>query len=67
MIGQEGEHLTTVEEPFVFEMCPACGEQVDHCAGHGLIGDPFGHTALTLHDAGVHTNCHPRGCPGVGQ
>lgn len=40
--------------------CPACGDYVDYCTGHGQIGDPEGFRVLEQHDAGDHTDCiHP--------
>lgn len=42
--------------------CPACGEFIDYCPGHGEIGDPAGRAILDAHDDGDHAQCHPRGC-----
>lgn len=42
--------------------CPACGDPIDFCQGHGAIGDPFGHTILEQHDDGDHSLCSPEGC-----
>lgn len=42
--------------------CPACGDPIDYCQGHGEIGDPAGFAILEAHDAGDHTGCHPDGC-----
>lgn len=28
------------------EECPACGEPIDYCQGHGEIGDPAGYALL---------------------
>jgi hypothetical protein len=42
--------------------CPACGDVIDCCQGHGDIGDPYGAETLRLHDLGVHNVCHPDGC-----
>lgn len=44
--------------------CPACGQAIDHCLGHGMLGDPVGYHALTMHGDGDHTLCHPNGCEG---
>lgn len=44
------------------EHCPACGQPIDHCHGHGMIGDPAGYHALTMHNEGHHILCHPAGC-----
>lgn len=42
--------------------CPACGNPIDYCQGHGEIGDPEGFRLLAEHDAGNHRECHPEGC-----
>jgi len=42
--------------------CPACGEPIDYCQGHGPIGDPYGAFILKRHDEGNHYNCNPFGC-----
>jgi hypothetical protein len=44
------------------EACPACGEPIDYCQGHGEIGDPIGRAILERHDDGDHSLCHPAGC-----
>ena len=49
-------------EPENISRCPACGEPIDYCQGHGEIGDPEGRAALDLHDLGDHGYCHPDGC-----
>ena len=41
----------------VFERCPACGEVIDYCLGHGEIGNPEGFTILQAHDAEDHSGC----------
>lgn len=41
----------------VTAMCPACGSWIDHCQGHGEIGDPFGYKVLQMHDDDDHTQC----------
>lgn len=43
-----------IQEP----TCPACGNPIDYCQGHGEIGDPVGHDVLYLHDEGYHRLCH---------
>jgi hypothetical protein len=40
--------------------CPACGDLIDYCQGHGEIGDPDGAGILDLHDQDMHGRCHPR-------
>jgi hypothetical protein len=42
--------------------CPACGDPIDYCQGHGEMGDPVGFAILAAHDGGDHTGCHPEGC-----
>lgn len=42
--------------------CPACGQPIDYCQGHGEIGDPVGFETLRLHDIDIHVRCHPNGC-----
>ena len=43
-------------------LCPACGEPIDYCQGHGEIGDPAGYAQLQAHDHERHASCHPDGC-----
>ena len=38
--------------------CPACGDHIDYCQGHGPMGDPQGYAVIRLHDDGVHSMCH---------
>lgn len=45
--------------------CPACGEPIDYCQGHGEIGDPVGAAILAAHDDGDHSRCHPAGCDDI--
>lgn len=42
--------------------CPACGDLIDHCAGHGRNADPDGFSILLAHDLGEHARCSPLGC-----
>lgn len=42
--------------------CPACGEHIDYCQGHGIIGDADGARRIAQHDDGDHSDCHPAGC-----
>lgn len=42
--------------------CPACGDPIDYCSGHGAIGDPTGAAILRAHDNDVHNRCAPEGC-----
>jgi hypothetical protein len=41
------------------EACPACGEPVDYCQGHGPMGDPVGYAIIELHNDDEHSLCHP--------
>ena len=50
----------TVEE--YVSRCPACGDPIDYCQGHGAIGDPRGWTILLEHDDDNHELCDPVGC-----
>jgi len=47
--------------------CPACGDPIDYCQGHGIIGDPSGARILALHDDGSHVHCDPAGCDEAGE
>lgn len=42
--------------------CPACGDFIDYCPGHGEIGDPDGYRILDQHDSDEHRDCDPEGC-----
>lgn len=37
--------------------CPACGDVIDYCQGHGEIGDSYMAEILRMHDNGLHTEC----------
>lgn len=37
--------------------CPACGNPIDYCQGHGELGDPVGREILARHDLGDHSCC----------
>ena len=39
------------------ETCPACGDLISFCQGHGEIGDPEGRATLDAHDEGDHSGC----------
>lgn len=40
--------------------CPACGDHIDYCQGHGRIGDPLGYHIVRDHyDFQKHDRCHP--------
>lgn len=53
-------------DPEGLEHCPACGDPIDYCQGHGEIGDPEGFAILERHDRGDHLDCHPDGCENAG-
>lgn len=50
------------DDPEPVSCCPACGDPIDYCQGHGEIGDPAGRAILDAHDDGDHSQCHPEGC-----
>ena len=54
--------LDESEDEVYVSRCPACGDPIDYCQGHGEIGDPVGFAILQAHDDGDHTGCHPGGC-----
>jgi hypothetical protein len=45
--------------------CPACGNPMDYCIGHGVSGDALGWSILNRHDAGDHSGCHPASVCGL--
>jgi len=47
--------------------CPACGDVIDYCQGHGEMGDPAGFAILTAHDDDDHSECDPDGCDEAGK
>lgn len=49
--------LTTRHVRDEVSRCPACGEPVDYCPGHGRVGDPIMFSRLVQHDEGDHTEC----------
>lgn len=53
-----GRDTVSQDEP----RCPACGDYMDYCQGHGMTGDPDGFRILTLHDYEDHSECNPAGC-----
>ena len=64
---QDGRWLVTPAFPLEEEeeevsRCPACGDPIDYCQGHGKIGDRAGRNILMAHDEGEHTGCHRDGC-----
>lgn len=48
-----------IEGYIASERCPACGEYLDYCYGHGEMGDPINYRILVLHRRGNHSACHP--------
>jgi hypothetical protein len=61
VVDRQGGQFTGDDEEHV-SRCPACGDLIDYCQGHGMLGDSIGATILHLHDEGHHENCHPAGC-----
>lgn len=61
---EEGEDV--VDQPD-FCACPACGELIEFCQGHGEIGDYQGFLISQQHDNGDHSNCNLRGCEEANQ
>lgn len=58
--------MTFTELPAVWEdRCPACGDLVDHCQGHGPEADPYGARIIDQHEEGDHSSCVPFGCEGA--
>lgn len=51
----------------LIERCPACGNPIDYCQGHGEMGDPYGFAILINHDVDRHRLCHPAGCEQAGE
>lgn len=56
----------TVAPPRSDPRCPACGEPIEYCSGHGPVGDPAGYAILLRHDRDEHDRCHPVGCDAWG-
>lgn len=54
---EEDEDEDDYDDEYV-PVCPACGEFIDYCQGHGDIGDPDGADILKAHDNGIHDACH---------
>lgn len=47
-----------VEDDIYESTCPACGEYIEYCQGHGESGDNAGWTILNMHDNDIHDRCH---------
>jgi hypothetical protein len=60
-----GEDYDMLADWWTVSRCPACGDPIDYCQGHGLIGDPVGHLTLQAHDKGRHEWCNAFGCEEV--
>ena len=58
--------LDEAEEEYV-SRCPACGDVIDYCQGHGEMGDPAGFAILAAHDDDDHSECDPDGCDEAGK
>lgn len=54
--------IARAEREEIISRCPACGDPIDYCQGHGRIGDPIGASILSAHDDGLHGRCNPLGC-----
>lgn len=50
--------MTEFENEYM-AVCPACGQAIDYCQGHGEIGDPDGFAILRMHDNEDHSECDP--------
>lgn len=61
VLERDAEHASQFLEG-LSGRCPACGEVIDYCQGHGKMGDPQGYAVLQLHDRDSHTACNPLGC-----
>jgi len=59
--GEVHDDLTECD-PYLLSRCPACGDVIDYCQGHGEMGDPAGFAILQAHDDDDHSGCHPDGC-----
>ena len=46
----------------LISLCPACGQPIDYCQGHGELGDRAGFAVLAAHDADIHDGCSFEGC-----
>ena len=55
------------EDEYLESGCPACGDPISYCQGHGEYGDPMGFRLLMLHDNDIHTLCAPTGCDESGR
>lgn len=51
------EWITDHNERAYEPTCPACGDVIEYCPGHGEMGDPLGYAILQDHDAGRHDGC----------
>ena len=49
--------MHSLDDYIQLSRCPACGEWIDYCQGHGNIGDPEGAKVLEMHDEGDHSLC----------
>lgn len=61
---RQSQEISELLQPMSWEeiaeteaLCPACGDWMDFCQGHGEIGDPVGRAILDCHDAGEHDDC----------
>jgi len=50
------------DDEFYVGNCPACGDPMDYCRGHG---DGVGSRILEWHDQDFHDECHENGCDDI--
>jgi hypothetical protein len=62
LVGDAGPRGSDFDPDEYIARCPACGDVIDYCQGHGEMGDPAGFAILAAHDDGNHHECHPDGC-----
>ena len=61
-LTRKARNVTTQIADDEVSRCPACGDPIDYCPGHGRNADPVGWGTLVAHDLGAHDRCHPSGC-----
>lgn len=58
----DADFLADMVDDECVSRCVACGEYIDYCQGHGIIGDPGGYAVLMAHDEGDHSACDINAC-----
>jgi len=58
----EAPYLGDTEDEDYESRCPACGDYIEYCRGHGESGDPEGYNLLLRHDNEDHRYCNRAGC-----